>query len=158
MKQFSQLLFFLFIAVLLSSCGDNKTEKRNKDFLTPLKIEIPIELAKNTETVEFIQSSEGAINEFSDNIEELAIEGKDILSKNTEDLNAMDKIKLGKMAIHFVSNSTQMVSTLQKVQLYAENAESNGLDESQIKALENVEKAMEKRISEINNKYKDYFK
>ncbi len=156
MKQFSQLLFFLFIAVLLNACNDAK-EKRNKDFLTPLKIEIPKELAKNTETVEFIQSSESAINEFSDNIEELAIEGKDILSKNTEDLNAMDKIKLGKMAIHFVSNSTQMVSTLQKVQLYVENAESNGLDESQIRAFESVQKAMDKRISEINNKYQNYF-
>lgn len=157
MKRFSQLLFFLFIAVLLNSCGDNKNEERNKDFLTPLKIEIPTELAENTEAVEFIQSSESAINEFSDNIEELAIEGKDILSKKTEELDAMDKIKLGKMAIHFVSNSTQMASALQNVQLYIENAESNGLKESQIKTLENVEKAMENRITEINNKYKNYF-
>ena len=56
MKQFSQLLFFLFIAVLLNSCNDAK-EKRNKDFLTPLKIEIPkvrsLSLATESQREEF---------------------------------------------------------------------------------------------------------
>ncbi len=152
MNQLTKIFFFFFITVVMTSCTDKK-EIRNPDFLVPLKIEIPSELADNTDAVEFIKSSEDAINEFSDNIEELALEGEDLLSKNVEDLDAMDKIKLGKMAIQFVYNSTQMMEVTESMQNYMKDAQSNSLTESQIKAFNSIVKAVENRVKEINTKY-----
>ncbi len=157
MKQLTKTVFLLLIVLLASSCNSKK-EKRNLAFLKPLKIEIPQELESNKDAIEFIKSSEKAINEFSDNIEELALEGKEILFKNVDEMGAIDKIKLGKMAVQFVSNSSQMADVLIKAQKYVEDAKTNGLDENQIKSLEIIEKTVENRIAEINNKYKDYFK
>ena len=157
MKQLTKTTFLLLIVLFISSC-DSKNEKRNPDFLKPLKIEIPKELENNEDAIEFIKSSENAINEFSDNIEELALDGKDILFKDVDEMGAMDKIKLGKMAVQFVSNSTQLAEVLEDAQKYVEDAKANDLDGSQIKSLEIIEKTVEKRIAEINNKYKDYFK
>jgi glycerol-3-phosphate responsive antiterminator len=157
MKQLTKTIFLLLIVLFISSC-DSKKEKRNPDFLKPLKIEIPKELENNEDAIAFIRSSENAINEFSDNIEELALNGKDVLFKDVDEMGTMDKIKLGKMAVQFVSNSTQMAGVLEDAQKYVEKAKANGLDESQIKSLEIIEKTVENRITEINNKYKDYFK
>ena len=157
MKQLTKTIFLLLIVLFISSCNSKK-EKRNPDFLKPLKIEIPKELENNEDAIAFIRSSENAINEFSDNIEELALNGKDVLFKDVDEMGTMDKIKLGKMAVQFVSNSTQMAGVLEDAQKYVEKAKANGLDESQIKSLEIIEKTVENRITEINNKYKDYFK
>ena len=157
MKQLTKIVFLLLIVLFISSCNSKK-EKRNPAFLKPLKIEIPQELESNIDAIEFIKISENTINEFSDNIEELALDGKDVLFKDMEEMGTMDKIKLGKMAVQFVSNSTQMADVLIKAQKYVEDAKTNGLDENQIKSLEIIEKTLENRIAEINNKYKDYFK
>ncbi len=156
MQQLAKTLLVYFITVFMISCNGNK-EKRNPDFLAPLKIEIPSELAANTDAIDFIKSSELTINEFSDNIEKLAFDGKTILSKNIDEMDSFDQIKLGKMAIQFVSNSSQMANTLENLEKYVENAKVNGLDESQIKSLEIIENTIEKRITEINNKYETYF-
>lgn len=156
MKQLSKNIFLLLIVLLISACNNNK-EERNPNFLKPLQIEIPKELENNKDAVDFIKSSENAINEFSDNIEELALDGKDVLFKDVDDMDTMDKIKLGKMAVQFVSNSAQMANVLEKTEKYVENAKANGLDEKQIKSLEIVEKTVENRINEINTKYQDYF-
>ena len=55
-----------------------ESKKRNATFLPPLTISIADEIKGDTELVEVIKSSEKALNEFSDNIEQLAIEGKDV--------------------------------------------------------------------------------
>ena len=157
MKQLTKNVFLLLIVLFISSCN-SKTEKRNPDFLKPLKIEIPKELENNKDAVEFIESSEKAINEFSDNIEELALDGKDILFKDVDDMGTMDKIKLGKMAVQFVSNSAQMEGVLENAQKYVEDSKTKGLDDEQIKSLEIIEKTVENRIAEINKKYQNYFK
>lgn len=156
MKQLTKTVFLLLIVLLVSTCNSKK-EKRNPAFLKPLKIEIPQELESNIDAIEFIKSSENAINEFSDNIEELALDGKDVLFKDVDEMGAIDKIKLGKMAVQFVSNSTQLAGVLEDAQKYVEKAQANGFDENQIKSLEIIEKTVENRIAEINNKYQDYF-
>lgn len=157
MKQLTKNVFLLLIVLFISSCSSKK-EQRNPEFLKPLKIEIPKELEKNKDAVEFIESSEKAINEFSDNIEELALDGKDVLFKDVDDMGTMDKIKLGKMAVQFVSNSAQMEGVLENAQKYVEDAKMKGLDDEQIKSLEIIEKTVEDRIAEINKKYQNYFK
>jgi len=86
------------------------------------------------------------------------LDGKNVLFKDVDEIGAVDKIKLGKMAVQFVSNSTQLAGVLEDAQKYVEKAQIIGLDENQIKSLEIIEKTLENRITEINNKYKDYFK
>ena len=156
MQQLVKTLSVYFITIFMISCNGHE-EKRNPEFLAPLTIEIPSELAANTDAIDFIKSSEIAINEFSDNIEKLAFDGKTILAKNVDEMDSFDQIKLGKMAIQFVSNSSQMKNTLENIEKYAENAKANGINESQVKSLEIIGNTIENRITEINNKYENYF-
>jgi len=150
-------LIVLTIAITFLACSTGN--KRNADFLPPLKISIADEIKGDTELVEVIQNSEKAINEFSDNIEQLAIDGKDVLSKKDEDQTLMDGLKAGKLMIQFVSNSTQMLAAAEKFNTYVESKQSQGLiNDTQLKALEQVATSFSKRADEINEKYKDYIK
>ena len=150
-------LIVLTIAITFLACSTGN--KRNADFLPPLKISIADEIKGDTELVEVIQNSEKAINEFSDNIEQLAIDGKDVLSKKDEDQTLMDGLKSGKLMIQFVSNSTQMLAAAEKFNTYVESKQSQGLiNDTQLKALEQVATSFSKRADEINEKYKDYIK
>jgi len=157
MKAIVRSLVFLFtLNLVLISCGSKN--ERNPDFLPPVKIEIPGEIKDDPELVDLIKSSEKSINEFSDNIERLAVDGKDILSKNEDDYTLTDGLKAGKLMLQFVSNSTQMASTMSDFSKYVEKKQEQGmLTEQQYKALEEVGKTLEKRVDQINEKYKDYF-
>lgn len=150
------LILLLTLNMFLISCG-SKSE-RSPDFLPPVKIQIPAEVQDDQELVDLIKSSEKSINEFSDNIERLAVDGKEILSKEEEDYSLTDGLKAGKLMMQFVSNSTQMASTMQDFGNYVDKKQSQGMiSEQQYKALEEVSKTLEDRIDQINNKYKDYF-
>ena len=155
MKNLIKTLTALILIVLFSACSaDNK---RNADFLPPLKISIADEISGDTELVEVIKSSEKALNEFSDNIEQLAIEGKDVLSKKDEDQTLMDGLKAGKLMVQFVSNSTQMLASAEKFNTYVESKKTQGLiNDTQLKALEQVGTSFKTRINQINEKYKNY--
>jgi len=155
MKNLIKTLTALILIVLFSACSaDNK---RNADFLPLLKISIADEISGDTELVEVIKSSEKALNEFSDNIEQLAIEGKDVLSKKDEDQTLMDGLKAGKLMVQFVSNSTQMLASAEKFNTYVESKKTQGLiNDTQLKALEQVGTSFKTRINQINEKYKNY--
>ena len=157
MVRFSQnlTLIVLFLGALFSC---EKKIDRNPEFLPPFSIEIPKELEENQEAVAFIRSSEKTLNEFSDRIEELVYEGKDILNKDPESLTLGEKLTAGRLAVQFVTNSSQMTNEMQKVNRYIEKARSKGWDESQIAALKTVEQAMEDRLDQIEKKYGSYFK
>ncbi len=150
------LVMLLIMNMVLVSCGSKN--ERNPDFLPPVKIEIPGEIKDDPELVDLIKSSEKSINEFSDNIERLALDGKDILSKNEEDYSLTDGLKAGKLMLQFVSNSTQMASTMTDFSNYVEKKQDQGmLTDQQYKAMEEVGKTLEKRVDQINEKYKGYF-
>lgn len=157
MKKLNNLLFTLLITtVLISSCTSGR--KRNADFLPPVKIEIPDEIKGDKELVDIVESSEKAINEFSNNIEQIAIDGKDILNKNDEDLTLFDQMKMAKMAVEFISNSTQMAVTLEKFDTYVNSKESQGIiNDAQLKALEQVALKFSSRMEEIDLKYQEYY-
>ncbi|MCF6331717.1 MAG: hypothetical protein L3J11_00420 [Draconibacterium sp.] len=157
MKQVATTLFaVLFITLLISSCTSGR--KRNSDFLPPVKIEIPDEIKGDKELVDIVESAEKAINEFSDNIEQIAVDGKDILNKNDEDLTLFDQMKMAKMAVEFISNSTQMATTLDKFDTYVKSKESQGIiNDAQLKALEQVALKFSARMDEIDAKYKKYY-
>jgi hypothetical protein len=157
MKQVTTtLLSLLFITLLISSCTSGK--KRDADFLPPIKIEISSEIKGDKELVDIVKSSEKAINEFSDNIERLAVDGKGILNKKEEERTLMDNMKLARMAVEFISNSTQMTQTLDKFNTYVEKRESQGIiNDTQLKALEQVGLSFEKRMEQIEAKYDKYY-
>ena len=158
MKPLKTIILFLFFTILITSCSGD--EKKNANFLPPLKIEIPNDIKGNTELVDVIKSCEKSINEFSNNIEQLAMDGKDVLTKehNKEELGMMDKIKAGKLMLDFASNSTQMVMTMKKYKTFMDRKKEQGdITENELKTLEMVAKKFKDRIDEIDEKYKDYF-
>jgi len=148
-------LTVLAITIIFLACSTGN--KRNADFLPPLKISIADEIKGDTELVEVIQNSEKAINEFSDNIEQLAIDGKDVLSKKDEDQTLMDGLKAGKLMVQFVSNSTQMAKLIEEFDTYMNDRKEQGLiNDAQLKALEQVGTTFKTRVNQINEKYKNY--
>lgn len=157
MKRLTKPFFLIFAVAFLSYC-DVKKENRNPQFFTSLHIQIPYELIDNIETIDFFKSAEMAINEYSDNIEKMVLNGKRILIENPNKLSELDKKELGLMNVQFVSNNTQMHSILQDTHKYIENAKINGFDTSQIESLKRIKEKLENRIADINNKYKKYFK
>jgi len=155
-KVFKLFTILLTLSVLMSACSGGN--KRNSKFIKPVKIEIPDEIKGDEELVDLVESSEKAINEFSDNIEQLAIDSKDILKKAEEDNTFMDGVKAAQLMLEFVSNSNEMTATLEKFVDYVESRQSNDvITDEQLKALEQVAKAFNDRIDLINEKYKDYY-
>ena len=153
------ILALLLLALFLNACSGGGN-KRNADFLPPMKIEIADEIKGDAELVEMIQSSEKAINEFSDNIERLAIDGKEIIEKSNrgEEGSVMEKLKAAKMMLEFASNSTQLVNTMEKFNNYMNNKKYQGIiNDEQLKALEQVGTAFNNRIEEINKKHAGFF-
>ena len=145
------------VVISLVFIGCTSENKRNANFLPPLSIPIAIEISADTELVEVIKSSEKALNEFSDNIEQLAVDGKDVLSKKDEDQTLMDGLKAGKLMVQFVSNSTQMAKLMEEFDTYMNDRKEQGLiNDTQLKALEQVGTAFKTRINQINEKYKNY--
>lgn len=157
MKKYIKILPVVVLLILLSNACSGGGNKRNADFLPPMSIEISDDIKDKTELVEMIQSSEKAINEFSDNMEQLIIDGKDVLSKKDEEQSLMDGLKAGKLMVEFVSNSTQMVTAMEKFDTYVTSQKEQGMiNDEQLKALEQVGKAFSARADEINKKYAHY--
>ena len=156
---FKTISILLILNILLIACSGNDS-KRNSNFIPPMTIEIADAVKNDSALVEVIKSSEKAINEFSDNIEQLAIDGKEILkkSKNGEEAGMMDQIKAGKLMIEFASNSTQMVASMEKFKNYMSHQKEQGMiNDTQLEALEQVGRSFKKRIEQINKKYEHYF-
>ncbi len=156
MKNITKIFTVFVISINILACSTGN--KRNADFLPPLKISIADEINDDAELVEVIKTSEKAMNEFSDNIEQLVIDGKDILNKKDEEQSLIDGLKAGKLMVQFVTNSTQMAKLIEEFDTYKSTKKEQGvIDDKQLKALEQVGNALNKRMNEINDKYKNYF-
>ena len=144
------------ISLVLASCSSDK--KRNADFLPPISIQIPNEIRGETELVKVIISSEKAINELSDNLEQLIVDSKEVLDKKEEERSLMDNLKVGKIMVEFVSNSTELGKLIDDFDTYKKEQETQGLiNDTQLKALEKVGDSFEKRMQQINKKYENYY-
>jgi len=154
------LLLLLFTNTVLISCAGDTKKKSNANFLPPLEIEITEDIKNDTELVGVVKSSEKAINEFSNNIEQLLVDGEDIFKEdfNIEEASLMEKVKAGKLFLEFGKNSTQMLTTMEKFNTYVEERQTTGdFNESQIEALKQVGESIENRMKTINKKYEHYF-
>ena len=160
MKNFSKIVILSALVITFFTACSGSDKKRNANFLEPMTIEIADEIQSDAALVEVIQSSEKAMNEFSDNIEQLAIDGEDLLKKSEsgEEASVMDQLKAGKLMLEFASNSTQMITSMEKFESYVSSQKEQGtISDAQLKALEQVGTAFKVRIEQIETKYKDYF-
>lgn len=157
MKNIFNRAIVLFLASLvLISCSSDK--KRNVDFLPPISIQIPDEIKGDTELVKVINSSEKAIYELSDNLEQLIVDSKEVLDKKEEERSLMDNLKVGKIMVEFVSNSAELGKLIDEFDNYKKEQEAKGLiNDTQLKALEKVGESFEKRMQQINKKYENYY-
>lgn len=154
------LLLLVFVNTVLISCEADHKKKSNVNFLPPLRIEISDEIKADAELVAVVKSSEKAINEFSNNIEQLIVDGEYLLQEdfNIEEASLMEKVKAGKLFLEFGKNSTQMLTTMEKFDNYVEKRRETGdFNESQLKALEQVGNSIQNRMNTINKKYEHYF-
>jgi len=146
---------FLILAFLLQGCSG--TIDRT-GFMSPVKIQIPNGVKNDTATVSFVKSSEKLINALSDRVENIARNGKDLIGKQEEDMTMMEKIKMTKLSVQFFAAGGSLAKELVSVQNYIENKQKQGVNETDMKAYKTVEKALENRINQLNNKYKNLFK
>ncbi len=144
-------LYLSSLIIVLVAC---KSTNHPIDKLPPMKIEIPEILKQNEEIVAFIRSSEYELNKLSENLEVLAAETRPYINKPSEDLSTIDKIKLASALGNF---SIQFLQTSAKYHQIAEKSDHflQTLSKDKAMAFEQVMKAFEGRINEINLKYKD---
>lgn len=156
MKHFKQLIALTIIALFFVACGSGS--KRNSNFLPPVEIEIPRELADNPDAVKLIESSEKALNEFSDNLETVMYENKDIWKeKDFEDLSTFEKITFAKTMAVIATNSTEMAKVVEKINGLEDEEMFKNLNEKQLKAFEKIGEELDNRMDQINGKYKKIF-
>lgn len=154
MKKTRFIIPFVFLIVLPLFQGCTSKPIDRTGFMSPVKITIPNDVKQDKTTVAFVKSSEKLINALSDRMEYIAMHGKDLLNKKEEDMSVMDKIQMTKLSVQFLSVSKDLAMEMDKIQKYVEKKQEEGVSASDMKVYEAVEKALEKRIEKLNNKYK----
>ncbi len=144
---------FLLLAFSLIQPGCSRPPVHRKSFLSPVRLRVSYAATKNPATVAFIHSSEAIINNVSDEIETIALEEKNILDKDPKDLSLFDKMKLAKLKLELLSANNSLIEEMDKIQEYVTKKEKEGVSRNDLEAYEAVEKAIEKRISQLNKKY-----
>ncbi len=164
MNRLIPFLAFFFILFLTACESDMKpkngiTVHRDPDLLPPLEITISPAIKEDAELVDMVESSEKAITEFSDNIERLADDAKVLIDKTNGDEPSLgDGLRLGKIMMSFVSNSSQIQKTIQKLDAYTKKRQEQGtITDEQIEAVDEIGKAFGKRMEELGKKYKYLF-
>lgn len=162
MKTVKFISLALTFSLLIMSCGNGKSKRRQSNLLPPLKIEIPAEIEGDTELVSLIQQSETAINEFSDNVEIMIEDLLPIIEENKteEELGMFEKLKVGKAMLEFASNSTHCLEAMESFNNYTEQKEAAGevLNDNQLRAIATVTEAFDKRMKEIDKKFEEITK
>lgn len=153
----TQLTLLVSAVIIMASCGSNKSSKKNADHIKPLDIEIPSELKGNDEAVQFIESSEIVINEWSNTLEDLLQETEDFAGKEEADLSMMDKMKLIKISTEFMAKMAEFGVRMSEIESTA-HALENGLSEEELAAFEVAYQAFENRMVELGEKYENYGK
>ncbi len=155
-------LFALALLMILSltACKSDSQQKksitvhRDKDLLPPMEIAIAPAIKDDAELVDMVESSEKAINQFSDNIERLADDAKVLLEKKDEDRSLGDGLRVAKIMMSFASNSSEISSTTKKFEKYLQDRQEQGnITDEQIEALDEVSKAFTDRMQELGKKY-----
>ena len=154
-----KLLFVSIIAFFLFSCSSNNEElasnSNDSDKLPALKIEVPAELQNNENAKEIITTGEEMINKFSNTLEDIIKDNKNLIGKKNDDLSFMEQIQVGKIAVQIAASMAEFAPKFVKLQSKIENFKKGDISEEEAKAIDEVGKAFEKRMDEINKKYEN---
>ncbi len=148
----------IFTLLLMSCMGGSGKRGHRSDFLPPIKIEIPASVKSDEGLTALVKKSETAINEFSDNMEYLIEDLKDFKDMKEEDLGTFEKIKVTKIMAEFMLNSTKGLAVLEEFNSYAEKRaeQQEPLTDEQMKAMAVIYDTFEKRMQQLDKKYKDF--
>ncbi len=154
-----KLLFVSIIATFLFSCSSNNeeasTSSSDSDKLPPLKIEVPAELQSNENAKEIITTGEEMINKFSNTLEDIIKDNKNLIGKSNDDLSFMEQIQVGKIAVQLAASMAEFAPKFVSLQSKIEDFKKGDISEEEAKAIDKVGEAFEKRMDEINKKYED---
>jgi len=154
MKKYGLIQAILMtITMLFFSYCSNSSKKG--DYLPELKIAVPEILKDNTEAVLFIQNSQKTLNQWSVTFEDLAIACKPYADKTEEELSAVEKLRLGKIMLEFMSGMGKFAVEIAEIEQTLTTIE-DGMTESESEALKKIMASFEKRINEIGKKYENF--
>ncbi len=158
-----QIILILTFGLFFTSCKSDKiasSVNRDASYLPPMEIAIDPSIKADPELVDLVESSEAAINEFSDNVEKVALESKDLLKKinSSDNQSAGDLLRVMNLVTKFTANSGKIMSTMEKFDTYtAEHKEQGKFSEEQAEALDKVGNAFKERMTELGKKYEKLF-
>ncbi len=154
-----KILFISIISVFMFSCSSNNEEATSdssgSDKLPPLKIEVPAELQGNKNAEEIITTGEEMINKFSNTLEDIIKDNKNLFGKKQDDLSFMEQIQVGKIAVQIAASMAQFAPKFISLQTKIDNFKKGDISDKEAKAIDEVGKAFEQRMDEINKKYEN---
>ncbi len=154
-----KILFISIISIFMFSCSSNNedatSDSSGSDKLPPLKIEVPAELQGNKNAEEIITTGEEMINKFSNTLEDIIKNNKNLIGKKQDDLSFMEQIQVGKIAVQIAASMAQFAPKFISLQTKIDNFKKGDISEEEAKAIDEVGKAFEQRMDEINKKYEN---
>ena len=148
-----QIILFIVLYLNFSSCS--KKQDRSSYFF-PLKIEITSILINDPEIVEAITISKNKINEFSDNIEILAITGETLIYKDS--LTIIEGLEITKIMLDFYSNNTHLQDTIDRFEEFIDKNKRLGrINELQEESLTLILLKYKHRVNLLKHKYHIYY-
>lgn len=145
------------ISCNISSCS--KKEDRNQNFIPPINIENISELSDDPEILDFVMRSVNSVNEYSDNIEIVALNGDRVININQDSLTVLEGLEITKIMIGFYSNCTNFQNTIDDFDAFIIEQKSNGsINQSQVAQLIAVSDMYKDRVEVLNNKYRVFYK
>ena len=154
-----KILLVSIIATFLFSCSSNNEEassnSNDSDKLPALKVEVPSELKGNKDAEEIITTGEEMINKFSNTLEDIIKDNKNIIGKKSDDLSFMEQIQVGKIAVQIAASMAEFAPKFINFQSKIENFKKGDISDEEAKAIDKVGEAFEQRMNEINKKYED---
>jgi len=152
-----QIILIVLLSYSISSC--TKKQDSTSDFIPPLKIEITNTLKEDAGITKTISKTEESINEFSDNIELIALERKKLLDKGNGDSSSPKRIEEIKLMLSFYSNNTQLQKTVEDFDKYISELSSNyDITKEQLIELNLISSEFKHRIDLLELKYPDFYK
>lgn len=153
----TQIVLLIILSYIISSC--TKTHERSNDFIPPLKIELSSILIDDPEITEFIGTTENKINKYSYNIEHLAIESRELTTKDEDSLSMVEVLKVAKTMLEFYSNNTQLQNTIEEFEEFINTQKRlERIDDLQTEALLLILLEIQHRSNLLERKYQFYYK
>jgi hypothetical protein len=156
-KRFSPFLGVAVCLICMLSCSSGAQKETLADKkLGKIKLEIPESLSNKPEIVEYLQGMNQVIDDYVIIIDETAEKAKPFRGKDFEKLGLVDKAKITKITTEATYKSMEVLARWAEMQDKRLSLEQN-LSEDEVQALNTVFDRFQKRMEQIEVKYKDVF-